>query len=302
MPLRSYAPPLRPSRSETFPYPEQVFFYDGVPVMHFDSGGSGPALLFVHGLGGNLTHFEYLAQPFEKLGLRVCGLDLPGFGLSGKPHRRYTISYLSGAVLALMGHLGLDAATLCGHSLGGLVCADVGLRAPRRVERLVLLSSAGLFKMPLPFRLAARTIMRRSLLAPALEVNARRLLDLVLSVENERTERFIEQSVTRPDSRFVQDLARVMSAAKHDLTSVHLLDDAERLEMPTLVIWGKKDRLLPFKQVPTWAGRLPAGELEVLERCGHMSLIEEPEQVVAKMRAFFERSSHVSPAIMSRAS
>jgi pimeloyl-ACP methyl ester carboxylesterase len=281
-----------------------VFLDRDVPLMFFDSGGhpDQPTIVFVHGLGGNQTHFEYLAKPLEADGFRVCGLDLPGFGLSGKPHREYTIPYLSGAVLGLLDHLGVWQATLCGHSLGGLVCADAALRAPQRVDRLVLLSSAGLFKMSLPIRVAARTIMWRSLLAPAFELNARRLLDLVISQSNSRTERFIEQSTTRPDDRFVIDLARVMAAAKRDLTGYHLLDRAGQLKMPTLVIWGGKDRLLPFRDVPGWAARLPNGELEVLERCGHMSLIEEPDRVLARMRSFFARSSRASRATVSRAS
>lgn len=300
--------PLKPSRSETFPYREQVFVYGGVPTVYFDSGprrtGERPAgtIVFVHGLGANLTHFEYVAPPLEEDGYRVCGLDLPGFGVSGKPHREYTIEYLSGALLALLDHLGVDRAIACGHSLGGLVCADAALRAPERIERLVLISSAGLFKMPLPMRMAARTIMRQGLLAPALERNARRLLDLVFSEKNERTERFIEQSTTRPDARFVVDLARVMASAKRDLTSRHLLDQVGELKLPTLVIWGGRDRLLPFTQVPRWASRLPDGELEVIERCGHMSIIEDPERVLTSMRAFLRRSSTSSPGIISQAS
>jgi pimeloyl-ACP methyl ester carboxylesterase len=297
--------PLKPSRSETFPYRERVFLYgdDEVPVVYFDSGPSrGPTLLFVHGLGGNLTHFEYLTGPLAAEGYRVCGLDMPGFGISGKPHREYTIPYLSGAVLKLMDHLGIDEATLVGHSLGGLVVSDVGLRAPQRVERLVLISSAGLFKMPLPMRLIARTFLRKGWLTLALEMGARQLLDVVLAADNVRTERFIEQSVTRPDPRFVIDLARVMVAAKRDLTGYNVLSEAERLKMPTLVIWGAKDRLLPFKAVPAWARKLPDGELEVIAECGHMSMIEEPERVLTRMRAFFERSSGVSPAMASRAS
>ncbi|HZS41400.1 MAG TPA: alpha/beta fold hydrolase [Polyangia bacterium] len=298
--------PLRPSRSETFPYREQVFFYGDVPVAYFDGGvpaaPNGETLVFVHGLGANLTHFEYVAPPLAADGYRVCGLDLPGFGLSGKPHREYTIRYLSDAILRLMDHLGIERATLAGHSLGGLVVSDAALRAPQRVERLVLISSAGLFRMPLPIRMAARTIMRPGLLATALERNARRLLDLVFSERNERTERFIEQSVTRPDSRFCLDLARVMCAASRDLTSYHLLRDVERIKMPTLVIWGGRDRLLPFKPVPVWTQRLPDGELEVIERCGHMPIIEDPERVVTRMRAFLGRSAQVRRAVASRAS
>jgi pimeloyl-ACP methyl ester carboxylesterase len=253
-------------------------------------------------MGGNMTHFEYLAPPLKADGWRVCGLDLPGFGLSGKPHREYTISYLSGAVLALLDHLKIKNASLCGHSLGGLISADAALRSPQRVDRLVLISTAGLFKMPLPFRLAARTMVREGWVAWALEKNAHRILKLVFSESNPRTERFVEQSTTRPDLRFVQDLARVMVAARRDLTRVNLIDEAHRLQQPTLVIWGGSDRLLPSKGVEDWTRRLPDGQLEVIGNCGHMSLIEEPERVLATMRRFFARCSTGSRAMASRAS
>jgi pimeloyl-ACP methyl ester carboxylesterase len=283
--------PLYPSRSEHFPYEERTFMYGDTPVMSFDAG-AGPAILFVHGLGCNLSHFEHVAPPLVDAGYRVCGLDLPGFGLSGKPRRDYSIRWLSGAVTALLDHLGIPSATLAGHSLGGLVCADAALHDRSRVERLVLISSAGLFQMPLPFQWVARTIMRPGLVAAALERNARRLLEKrVFEERNEKVERFIEQSVTRPDPRFVHDLARVMWSLRKDLTSYHLFDEVHRLTMPTLVIYGGRDRLLPTKLVPQWATKLPAGELEVIERCGHMPIIEKPEQVVARMKAFLARTS-----------
>jgi pimeloyl-ACP methyl ester carboxylesterase len=287
--------PLYPSRSEHFPYAERTFMYGDTPVMSFDAG-SGPAIVLVHGLGANLTHFEHVAPPLVDAGFRVCGLDLPGFGLSGKPRRDYSIRWLSGAVTALMDELGIAAATLAGHSLGGLVVADAALHDPARVERLVLISSAGLFQMPLPFQWVARTIMRPGLVAAALERNARRLLEKrVFEERNEKVERFIEQSVTRPDARFVRDLARVMWSLRKDLTGYHLFDEVHRLTMPTLVIYGGRDKLLPTKSVPKWAKKLPAGELEVIERCGHMPIIEKPEQVVARMKAFLARTSSPLP-------
>jgi pimeloyl-ACP methyl ester carboxylesterase len=128
--------------------------------------------------------------------------------------------------------------------------------------------------------------------ATALQRNARRLLEKrVFEERNDKVERFIEQSVTRPDSRFVKDLARVMWSLRKELTGYHLFDEVHRLTMPTLVIYGGRDRLLPTKSVPTWAGKLPAGELEVIERCGHMPIIEKPEQVVARMKTFLLRTS-----------
>jgi pimeloyl-ACP methyl ester carboxylesterase len=282
---------LYPSRSEHFPFHQRTFLYGDTPVMHFDAG-AGPAIVLIHGLGANLTHFEHVAPPLVDAGFRVCGLDLPGFGLSGKPTRAYSIRWLAGAVTALMDHLGIAQATLAGHSLGGLVAADAALHDRERVERLVLISSAGLFQMPLPFQWVMRTIMRPGLVATALERNARRLLEKrVFEERNDKVERFIEQSVTRPDSRFVKDLARVMWSLRKELTGYHLFDEVHRLTMPTLVIYGGRDRLLPTKSVPTWAGKLPAGELEVIERCGHMPIIEKPEQVVARMKTFLLRTS-----------
>jgi pimeloyl-ACP methyl ester carboxylesterase len=279
---------LFPSRSEHFPYRERVFFYESWPVMAFDAG-AGPPIVFVHGLGANLTHFEHVAPPLERAGYRVCGLDLPGFGLSGKPRRDYSIRFLSGAVLALLDHLGIERAILCGHSLGGLVCADAALAAPERVDRLVLISSAGLFRVPLALKVLARTILRPGLLAHAFERNAERLLDRVFAEANERTERFKVQSLTRPDPRFVRDLGRVMWSLRHDLTEYHLHSEVERLTMPTLVIWGGRDRLLPYGPVPGWSSRLPDGELEVLNACGHMAIIEQPEAVVERMLRFLQR-------------
>jgi pimeloyl-ACP methyl ester carboxylesterase len=291
--------PLYPSRSEHFPYAERTFMYGDTRVMSFDAG-AGPAIVLVHGLGANLTHFEHVAPPLVDAGFRVCGLDLPGFGLSAKPRRDYSIRWLSGAVTALLDELGIASATLAGHSLGGLVVADAALHEPARVERLVLISSAGLFQMPLPFQWVARTIMRPGLVAPALERNARRLLEKrVFEERNEKVERFIEQSVTRPDARFVRDLARVMWSLRKDLTGYHLFDEVHRLTMPTLVIYGGCDKLLPTKAVPKWAKKLPAGELEVIERCGHMPIIEKPEQVVARMKSFLARTSVTSPLMPS---
>jgi pimeloyl-ACP methyl ester carboxylesterase len=131
--------------------------------------------------------------------------------------------------------------------------------------------------------------LRPGVLAHAFERNAERLLDRVFAEPNERTERFKLQSLTRPDPRFVRDLGRVMWSLRRDLTEYHLHGEVERLTMPTLVIWGGRDRLLPYAPVPGWSSRLPDGELEVLKACGHMAIIEQPEAVVERMIRFLQR-------------
>jgi pimeloyl-ACP methyl ester carboxylesterase len=287
--VKAIAPTLFASRSEYFPYRERVFVWEGTPLMYFDAGGGDTPVVLVHGLGANLTHFEHVAPLLEARGRRVAGLDLPGFGLSGKPRRAYSIRYLSSAVLALLDRLQLERAVLCGHSLGGLVCADAALTRPERVERLVLINSAGLFRLPPPIGWLLRNTLGPTLLAHALERNAARLVDRVISVPNERTLRWRAQSLERPDPRFVRELGLVMWSLRHDLTRYHLHGLAERLAMPTLVVWGARDRLLPFARVPEWVARLPDGRLELIDACGHMAIIERPETVVEHIERFLAR-------------
>jgi len=262
---------------------------DGVPVRYFDSdpaGSTRPALVFIHGLGANLTHFEYVAPPLDAQGYRVMGLDLPGFGLSGKPHRRYTIDYLAAAIPALLDHAHIHRAVLFGHSLGGLCAAATAMRHPDRVTALVMASPAGLFSVPQPLRFLSRAVFSEVFLGPALQHTARQLLGRVFWKSNERTERFVAQSVTRPDARFVADLARVMSQARGDLVGYHLLSRAHEISTPTLVLWGQRERLLPSSSVAGWVAGLPNGRLEVIAECGHMSIIEEPGEVLTRTSAF----------------
>ena len=267
-------------------------FVDGeIPVRYFDSGERDrPALVFVHGLGANLTNFEHIAPPFHEAGWRVAGLDLPGFGLSGKPHRDYTIAGFAGHLSGFLDHLGARRAVLVGHSLGGLVAAELALDKPERVAALILVSPAGLFRLPAPLKLVGRAVWRSLLLRPALQLSARQLLGRVFHKENARTRAFVDAS-THPDAggRFLDELSRVMGADRRDLVGKHLLDDAERLTVPTLILWGERDRLLPFSEVPAFTARLPRGQLEVIPNCGHMSIVEEPESVVARASAFLRR-------------
>jgi pimeloyl-ACP methyl ester carboxylesterase len=82
----------------------------------------------------------------------------------------------------------------------------------------------------------------------------------------------------------------VIWALRRDLTRYHLHDEVARLALPTLVVWGAEDRLLPFAPVPGWVSRLPDGELEVIERCGHMAIIEHPELVAERILRFLSRA------------
>src|ERR1700728_312841 len=114
----------------------------GTPVNTIDMG-EGPAIVFVHGLSGSWPNWLEQLPVFAK-DHRVIAMDLPGFGHSPMPHERITISAYARILDGLLDTLGVSAATLVGNSMGGFVSTELAIAFPQRVERLVLVSAAGI--------------------------------------------------------------------------------------------------------------------------------------------------------------
>jgi pimeloyl-ACP methyl ester carboxylesterase len=278
-------------RSQSFPYATRFAHLSQGPVAYFDEGAGADPLLFIHGLVGDFTHFEHVAPHFAGAGHRVAGLDLPGCGISHKPLSRHSIDSYARLVLDWMDHLGLRRATLVGHSAGGMVSARAALLAPDRVERLVLLSSAGLRRYSKPLQWIARAIMRPRLLHLSLERLAMPMLDQVFVERNERTAKFIADSLNRPVYPTLPEMAKVFHDLAPDLVGSEILDRASKLSMPVLVLWGDSDRLIHADGIAELASRLPRATFKSLSRCGHMPMIERPADVVEALRAFMTASA-----------
>lgn len=134
--------PADEDAGDSGPAPRKVEL-DGRLLRYFDRGEGDPALLLIHGFGGDLNNwlFNHEALAAER---RVIALDLPGHGESGKALVRGDLDELSGSVLALLDHLDLEQVHLAGHSMGGAVALNCARLAPQRVLSLSLIGSAGL--------------------------------------------------------------------------------------------------------------------------------------------------------------
>jgi pimeloyl-ACP methyl ester carboxylesterase len=251
----------------------------------FFDEGSGPPLLFVHGLGGDFTHFEHVAAALADRH-RVIGVDMPGCGDSEKPRHRLSMAAYGRAILDVMDTLALDRATLLGHSAGGLAVSSAAPLAPARVERLVLINTAGLRRFPAALRLAARVFVRRPLIDIMLALTAHRILEHVFASENEFTRKFVEDQIHRAHPGRLPHVSKVMQDLLPDVMRSTVWKNAHLLAAPALIIWGDRDRLMPLAAVRRSAARLPAGRLEVLSGCGHMPIIEQPGAVVELVRSF----------------
>ena len=256
-------------------------------VVYFDEG-QGDAIVFVHGLVGNRTHFEHVAPAFSR-SHRVIGVDMPGCGASCKPKSRHTIESYARLVLELLDSLGIARATLVGHSAGGQVCATAALIAPSRVTRLVLINSAGLRRYAFGARFMARFFVQPWLLRLLLAPMAFRILDRVFHTKNEYVRKFIADSTSPSGAhkrQAILDMCKVFHDLAPDLMQPSVANNAHRIAVPALIIWGDRDRLVPLGAVKRAAAKFPLGRLEVIEGCGHMPIIETPEVTVALMKDF----------------
>ncbi len=282
-------------RSPSFPFAtRRVHVADG-NVAYFDHG-DGPPVVFVHGLVGDFTHFEHVAVRLADLGHRVIGIDLPGCGASHKRRRRFCVDSYARDVLEFADKVGLERFSLVGHSAGGAISTVAALRAPTRVDRLALLSTAGMRRYSRAAHVAARVFVKRALLERTLERLAMPLLDLVLVEKNAYTEKFIQDALDRPVDPTLREMARVMEGLVPDLMHATVLDRAHGLAMPLALIWGDTDRLVPDDSARRLAVRVPGARLTKLRGCGHMPMIERPEAVARELAQFLNKIERVRTA------
>lgn len=242
-------------------------------------------MVFVHGLVGDFTHFEHLVKPLSRR-FRVAGLDLPGCGISYKPTTRHSIENYAETLLEWMDARSIERATLVGHSAGGQVVAEVALRASGRVTRLALIGSAGMRRYPRLAPWVARALLQPWLLSRTLDRLAMPMLDHVFVARNEYTEKFVKDALDRPLHPTLDEMAKVFHDLAPDLLQPTILENTKNFRMPVLVVWGERDRLIPKESATRVAAELPRVIMRVIPGCGHLPMIECPDEVVRALDDF----------------
>ncbi len=265
---------------------------DGQPVNVIELG-EGPPLVFVHGLSGSWPN--WLEQlPVLAARHRVIAFDLPGFGHSPMPAEPISISGYARVLDRLLDTLAIDAAAVVGNSMGGFVGAELAIAFPQRVERLVLISAAGISTFNHRGAVRAVPVLQRAerivaaytawMASKSDTVTRRpRLRDATLNV------------VARHPSRLPAALAAeqlrgagkpgFMQALKANLD----YDFRERLAeiaCPTLIVWGDSDRLITVRDADVFAELIPNSRKVILEDTGHVAMIERPSAFNALLEEF----------------
>jgi pimeloyl-ACP methyl ester carboxylesterase len=254
--------------------------------------GSGPPIVFIHGLSGSWQNWLEQLPVFAR-DHRVVAFDLPGFGASEMPAERISISGYARFVDALLSTLGIDSAAVVGNSMGGFIGAELAIAFPERVERLVLVSAAGLtIEHQRDERALAvlRTLDKR-LAAYAAWLGTRS--DAL--TRRPRARRMIFALVAyRPELLPGPLMAEQMRGsgkpgfvpALDALTSYPIRDRLPQIACPTLIVWGTEDRLVPVGDADEFAELIPNSREVVWQETGHMAMLERPDAFNRLLAAF----------------
>ena len=242
--------------------------------------GAGPAVVLVHGLGGSWQNWLENLPHLARSGYRAIALDLPGFGRSPLPPWELNMPAYGRLLDQFCVQLGLDRAAVVGNSMGGFIAAETAIAAPNWIERLVLVSAAGVSHATMrrePVMVAGRML---NLLNPiALHANTKGL-------RRPGIRQLSFQGVFRHPQRIRRELLYEFSAhaigtpgflpALGALTGYDLLHRLPRVEVPVLLIWGRDDLVVPASDAVGYHQRLADSRIEIFDDCGHVPMAERP--------------------------
>jgi pimeloyl-ACP methyl ester carboxylesterase len=245
---------------------------DGIRV-HYAEAGTGPALVLLHGLSATHANWEGTLPAFAER-WRVIAPDLPGHGRSAKPDAPYTIDFYAGIIRSLGRELGIAEAVVIGNSLGGQIAAELGLTYPTWTRALVLVAPAGGFGTSVQaFRWAIGAAARPPLLRWALPwALDRSVYDPSLPACAERRRILAERLAHEDYPSFARAVTRsLLGSIAAGRQPLH------RLVQPTLLVWGRHDRLVTLSGSRRLLREVPHARLAILERAGHLPMLEQPE-------------------------
>ena len=258
--------------------------------------GSGEPVIFIHGLSGCWQN--WLEQlPLFARDHRVIAVDLPGFGQSEMPVEEISITCYAEAIDELMQQLDIETARIVGNSMGGFIGAELAIRHPERVERLVLVAAAGLSiesirtERKKGLRHRAENVVFFSLghiasrshqvaLRPRLRAA---LLMLVAAHPAKLPGPLAAQQVLGSGKPGFSDALEAMCRYP-------LRDRLEKIGCPTLILWGDKDLLVPVKDADIFEKLIPDARKIIYEDTGHVSMMERPDRFNSDVKAFLDEA------------
>ncbi len=265
----------------------------------------GHPIVLVHGVGGWAENWREAMAPLAASGRRVIAVDLPGFGESERPHRaRYfdpDDPFYARFVIALLDSLGIASAHLVGNSMGGAVCYMTAVTVPDRIRSLTLVASGGLGRELAPL-LRLVTLPGMGLLArlPRPKAAAQDVLRTCFYDTSRIPATLYEEAVRYGDHSFPEFISALRAGVDIGGVKTSLREAwiarASNYQGPAIAIWGREDQVLPVRQVVDVHDVLPQAQIRVIERCGHLPMVERTDDFLAALLPFLDRADEAAAA------
>jgi pimeloyl-ACP methyl ester carboxylesterase len=253
---------------------------DGAQVTYAELGPKdAPVLLFLHGLSGSWQNWLENIPHFAR-DHRVIALDFPGFGDSPMPEWDISVEAYGRMLPEFCDRLGVGQCAIVGNSMGGFIAAEAATSAPQRFSKVALVSAAGISHARMrrePAEMAGRMaaaasplvlrVQERGLLRPKVRFWAFRMLfhrpDLL---RKELIWEFFHHGAGKPG----------FLPAIQGLVGYDMLDRLEDVVLPTLIVWGRNDRIVPAGDARGYAQRLRNSSTVIFDQTGHVPMAERP--------------------------
>ena len=284
---------LRATRSDAT-YDRQFRVIHGYRRAYIKAG-SGPVLLLIHGSGDSADRWLDVLPDLAK-DHTVIAPDLLGHGESDQPRADYSIAGSANAMRDLLAVLDVERATVVGHSLGGGVAMQFAYQFPERCERICLVSTGGVAHEVTPL-LRFASLPNADLVLPLIGTPGSRMLGRLtlgslkalntnLGLDADHLMRVFDALPDAPARRaFVRTLRAAIDWKGQAIT---MLDRCYLTQgMPTLVIWGARDAVIPVAHAHKAHAAMPGSQLEVFPDVGHFPHQDEPQRFLRLFREFY---------------
>jgi pimeloyl-ACP methyl ester carboxylesterase len=256
-------------------------------LIHYREEGNkdAPTLLLLHGAFSSLHTYNGWVKELKK-DFHIIRVDLPGFGLTGPNARgNHDMLMYKRCVGTILNRLGIEKCHIAGSSLGGWVSWEFAADYPERVDKLVLLGSAGFIderNIPLPFKMARTPFLSRV----ARYAIKRNILEQFVKQVYYNQQKVSEALIDRYYELFTREgnpgVFFKMANSKFE-NNTHKL---KSINAPTLLMWGRHDKWIPVENAYRFERRIYNSEVLIYEKCGHLPMEEIPRQSANDARAF----------------
>lgn len=254
---------------------EQDLQLDGIQV-HYNEAGQGDALLILHGWGASSESWILLQRALSKEGFRVIAIDLPGFGRTNPPSVAWGVQEYANFVERFVSAIGLDKFFLLGHSFGGQIAISFTVEHQELVRKLILAAPPGIRKLPgfKEHMLSALSKIVGPFFYLVPSESAKEILKKAAYWLIKRRDYVQAEGVMREIMRRV---------IREDLFSIFA-----QIRVPTLIVWGDDDKLVPVKDAYTLLREIPHSAVEIIPGAGHAPHLKTPEKLSQLVTKFLK--------------